>query len=165
MTPSDMNIDYKVSSFLHLHNDFIYNSLGSTCTYHHLLVGTIHTWELGPCWRMSQTCEEDFKDGQGRPSPWPPPLETSKGAPAKVEAQTDSTSSLIRSPGAVSTKTDAQAANRVGFGCSLYGWKDNFKTLPMASVSGPNSSGVDGNRPRKLMSSFCSGVVTLFLGL
>ena len=84
MTPSDMNIDYKVSSFLHLHNDFIYNSLGSTCTYHHLLVGRIHTWELGPCWRMSQTCEEDFKDGQGRPSPWPPPSETSKGAPDKV---------------------------------------------------------------------------------
>ena len=73
MTPSDMNIDYKVSSFLHLHNDFIYNSLGSTCTCHYLLVGTIHTWELDPCWRMSQTCEEDFKDGQGRPSPWPPP--------------------------------------------------------------------------------------------
>jgi len=84
MTPSDMNIDYKVSSFLHLHNDFLYNSLGSTCTCHYLLVGTIvslqyrrglviHTWDLGPSWSMPQTCGEDFKDGQGRPSPWPPP--------------------------------------------------------------------------------------------
>ena len=39
-TPSDTNIDYKVSSFLNLHNDFLYNSLGSTCTYHYLLLGT-----------------------------------------------------------------------------------------------------------------------------
>ena len=135
-----MNIDYKVSSFLHLHNDFIYNSLGSTCTYHHLLVGRIHTWELGPCWRMSQTCEEDFKDGQGCPFPWPPPLETSKGAPAKVEAQTDSTSSLIRSPRAFSNKTDAQVANGVGFGRSLYGWKDNLKSL-QAQIH-PESMGI-----------------------
>ena len=66
MTSLDMSIDYKVSLFLHLHNDFIYNSLGSTCTCHYLLVGTIHTWEPGPYWRMSQTCGEDFKDGQGR---------------------------------------------------------------------------------------------------
>ena len=131
MTPSDMNIDYKVSSFLHLHNDFIYNSLGSTCTCHYLLVGTIHTWELGTCWRMSQTCEEDFKDGQGRPSPWPPPLETSKGAPAKVEAQTDSTLSLIRSSRAVSTKTDAQVAYGLGFGRSSYARKANEKTFPI----------------------------------
>ena len=40
MTPSDMTIDYKVSSFLHLHSDFWYNSLGSTCTCHYLIVGT-----------------------------------------------------------------------------------------------------------------------------
>jgi len=35
-----MTIDYKVSSFLYLYNDFWYNSLGSTCTYHYLHVGT-----------------------------------------------------------------------------------------------------------------------------
>ena len=40
MTPSDMTIDYKVSSFLYLHSDFWFNSLGSTCTRHYLLVGT-----------------------------------------------------------------------------------------------------------------------------
>ena len=77
-----------------------------------------------------------------------------------MEAQTDSTSSLIRSPKAVSTKTDAQVANGVGFGRSLYGWKYNFKTLLMAVVSGLNSSGVDKNHPRKLTSSFCPGAAT-----
>jgi hypothetical protein len=40
MAPSDMNIDYKVSSFLHLHSDFWYNSLGFTCTCHYLNVDT-----------------------------------------------------------------------------------------------------------------------------
>ena len=39
ITPLDMTINYKVSSFLHLHSDFWYNSLGSTCTCHYLLVG------------------------------------------------------------------------------------------------------------------------------
>ena len=73
MTPSDTTIAYKMRLLLFFHSDFWHNSLGSTCTCHYLLVGTIHTWEPGPCWRMSQTCGEDFKDGQGRPSPWPPP--------------------------------------------------------------------------------------------
>jgi hypothetical protein len=36
----DMTIDYKVCSFLHLHSNFRYNSLGSTCTCHYLNVGT-----------------------------------------------------------------------------------------------------------------------------
>ena len=40
MTPSDITIEYKVSSSLHLYNDFCYNSLGSTCTCHYLHVGT-----------------------------------------------------------------------------------------------------------------------------
>jgi hypothetical protein len=40
MTPSDTNIDYKVSSFLYLHSDFWYISLGFTCTCRYLNVGT-----------------------------------------------------------------------------------------------------------------------------
>jgi hypothetical protein len=40
MAPSDMNNDYKVRSFLHLHSGFSYNSLGSTCTCHYLIVGS-----------------------------------------------------------------------------------------------------------------------------
>ena len=35
-----MIVKYKVSSFLYLHNDFWYNSLGSTCTCQSLIVGT-----------------------------------------------------------------------------------------------------------------------------
>jgi hypothetical protein len=32
VTPMDTTIDYKVRSFLYLHSNFGYNSLGSTCT-------------------------------------------------------------------------------------------------------------------------------------
>ena len=40
MAPSDTNNDYKVHSFLYLHSGFGYNSLGSTCTCHYLIVGS-----------------------------------------------------------------------------------------------------------------------------
>jgi hypothetical protein len=40
MAPSDMNNDYKVHTFQHLHSSFGYNSLGSTCTCHYLIVGS-----------------------------------------------------------------------------------------------------------------------------
>jgi hypothetical protein len=40
MAPSDTNNDYKVRSFLHLHSGFGYNSLGSTCICHYLIVGS-----------------------------------------------------------------------------------------------------------------------------
>ena len=53
---------------------------------------------------------------------------------SKVEAQRNSSSSPSRSPGAARTKINAQAAYGVRFGCSLYGWKYNFKDLPMAPV-------------------------------
>ena len=82
-----------------------------------------------------------------------------------MEAQTDSTSFQFRTPGVARTKTDAQVAYRVRFGRSLYGWKDNFKMLPMALVLDPNSSGVDGNRLIKLMSSFCPGAATPSFGI
>jgi hypothetical protein len=71
---------------------------------------------------------------------------TSEDVRIKMEAQTGSTSLQFRTPGTVRTKTDVHVAYGVGFGCSLYGWKDNFKKLPMELVSCPNSSGVDGNR-------------------
>ena len=82
-----------------------------------------------------------------------------------MEAQTDSTSFQFRTPGTARTKTDTQLAYGVGFGRSLYGWKDNFKTLPMALVLDLNSSGVGGNRLKKLMSSFCPGAATPSFGL
>ena len=97
-------------------------------------------------------------------SSWRIRSEVSKGGPSQLEAQTTSTSSLFRSPRAVSTKTDAQVAYGVRFGRSLNGWKDNFKTLPMHLVSDSNLSGVDGNRLWKLASRICSGAASLFLG-
>ncbi len=41
----------------------------------------------------------------------------------KVEAQTNSTSGAIRSPGPVCTKTGAQVTYVLVLGRSLYGWK------------------------------------------
>ena len=54
---------------------------------------------------------------------------TSKGSQEELEAQSKSSSSLLRSPGAAHTKINAQAAYGVRLGCSLYGWKDNFKSF------------------------------------
>jgi hypothetical protein len=79
-----------------------------------------------------------------------------------MEAQTGSTSFQFRTPGTARTKTYAHVAYGVRFGSCLYGWKDNFKKLPIEPVSGPNSSGVDGNRLHKLPSRIYSGVVPLF---
>jgi hypothetical protein len=87
---------------------------------------------------------------------------TSEDVRIKMEAQTGSTSFQFRTPGTARTKMDVHVAYRVRFGCSLYGWKDNFKKLPMEPVSGPNSSGVDRNRLHKLTSRICSGAAPLF---
>ena len=82
-----------------------------------------------------------------------------------MEAQTDSSSFQFRIPGTARNKMDAQVAYGVGFGRSLYGWKDNFEELPMAPVSGPNSSRIDGNCLNKLTSRICSGAATPSFGL
>jgi hypothetical protein len=82
-----------------------------------------------------------------------------------MEAQTGLTSFQFRTTGTARTKTDTHVAYGVRFECSLYGWKDNFKKLLMAPVSGPNSSGVDGNRLHNLTSRICSGAVTPSFGL
>ena len=90
---------------------------------------------------------------------------TSKGSQAELEAQSKSSSSLLRSPGAAHTKINAQAAYRVRFGYSLYGWKDNFKELPMELVSGLNLFGVNRNRQNKRTSRICHGAATPSFGL
>jgi hypothetical protein len=90
---------------------------------------------------------------------------TSEDVRIKMEAQTGSTSFQFRTPGTAYTKTDAHVAYEVRFGCYLYGWKDNFKKLPMEPVSGPNSSGVNRNSLHKLTSRICSGAATPFFGL
>jgi hypothetical protein len=65
----------------------------------------------------------------------------------EVEAKSNSSSSPVRSPGAVRNKTDAQVAYGVGFGRSIYGWKHNFINLPMAPARShakirPESTGI-----------------------
>jgi hypothetical protein len=87
---------------------------------------------------------------------------TSEDVRIKMEDQTGSTSFQFRTPGIARTKTDAHVAYRVRFGCSLYGWKDNFKKLPMELVSSPNSSGVDGNRLHNLTSRIYFSAAPLF---
>ena len=49
-------------------------------------------------------------------------------------------------------QNDAHVAYGVCFRLSLYGWKDNFKELRMALVSGPNSLGVNGNHRNNVTS-------------
>ena len=77
-----------------------------------------------------------------------------------MEAQTDSTLFQFRSPETARTKMDAHVAYGVGFARSLYGWKDNFKMLPMEQVLGTKSFVVVRNRPKKLTSSFYPGAAT-----
>ena len=90
---------------------------------------------------------------------------TSKGSQVELEAQSKSSSSLFRSPGAACTKINAQAAYGVRFGWSLYGWKDNFKKLLMELVLGPNLFGVDRNRRNNWMSRICQVAATPSFGL
>jgi len=73
--------------------------------------------------------------------------------------------SSSRSPRATRTKINAQVAYRVCFGCSLYGWKDNLKVLPMELVSGPNSFGFDRNHRNNKTSRICHSAATPSFGL
>ena len=58
------------------------------------------------------------------------------GVVDKLEAQSKSSSSLLRSPGVARTKINAQAAYGVRLR-TLYGWKDNFITFPTPPDSNP----------------------------
>ena len=90
---------------------------------------------------------------------------TSKDSQGELEAQSKSISSLLRSPGAACSKNNVAATNGVHFGRSLYGWKDNFKKLPMELVLGLNSFGVDRNRQNNMTSRICQGVAPPSFGL
>ena len=78
---------------------------------------------LGTKERTSKGMEKDLEASR-----------TSENVRNKREAQTNSTSFQFWTPGTARTKMDAQVAYGVRFGRSLYGWKDNFKALPMALV-------------------------------
>ena len=62
MTPLDTTIAYKVSLLLLFHSDFWYNSLGSTCTCHYLLVGECKSIKVAMS--LSQACYSQL-------GPWP----------------------------------------------------------------------------------------------
>ena len=98
-TPSDTTIDYKVSSFQINLSSGIENKL----LPNDLLL--LETMEM-MLWTLGRSLEAWW---------------TSKGSQAELEAQSKSSSSLLRSPGAARTKINAQAAYEICFGCSLYG--------------------------------------------
>ena len=107
MPPSDMTVNHKASSLLLLYKDFWYNLHGSICTCYYLFVCTnvspsaslskyssircvieelrrrpgiiIHPWDPDLSWRTPQGDGEHIKESLGRPPPWIPPYETSKG--------------------------------------------------------------------------------------
>jgi hypothetical protein len=84
----------------------------------------------------------------------------SKDVRIKVEVQIDSTSFQFWNPGTARRKTDNQVAYGVGFGCSLYGWNQNFIELPMALVPPQNSIQVVQNRRNKMSSIIGFGAAT-----
>jgi hypothetical protein len=83
----------------------------------------------------------------------------------KVEANNNSSSSPVRSPGAVHNQTDAQVVYEVGFGRSINGWKQNFIELRMTLVSCQNSIGVNGTQQKKWTSRICQGAAQIPFGL
>ena len=97
---------------------------------------------------------EDEGDLQGFPSRVEGPKLIRFESP-RWRPKNNSSSSPPRSPRAARTKNDAQVAHGVYFGRSLYRWKDNFKELPMAFVSGPNSLGVNRNSQNNMTSRIC----------
>src|SRR5438034_8531695 len=76
-------------------------------------------------------------------------LENMGDAHHQLEAESNSTSSPPRNPGAGHTKIDAQDEYRLRFQRFLIPWKDNFINFPMPPVSPQNSIGVNGKRRNK----------------
>src|SRR5438105_15297521 len=91
-------------------------------------------------------------------------LENKGDAHRQLEAESNSTSSPPRNPGAGRTKIDTQNAYRLHFQHFLIPWKDNFITFLMPPVSPQNSIGVNGKRRNKSASRICQGAVSLSFG-
>ena len=111
-TPSDMTIDYKVSSFqINLSSGFENKLL-----HNDLIIVRNYGDDEKDVWEELG----GVVDQQGQPS--------RVGGPIQIEFESASESRAAR------TKINAQAAYRVRFGYYLYGWKYNFKDLPMELV-------------------------------
>ena len=91
-------------------------------------------------------------------------LENNGDAHHQLEAESNSTSSPPRNPGAGRTKIDVQDAYRLRFQRFLIPWKDNFITFPMPPVSPQNSIGVNGKRRNKSASRICQGAASPSFG-
>src|SRR5438876_8145482 len=91
-------------------------------------------------------------------------LENKGDAHHQLEAESNSTSSPPRNPGAGRTKIDVQDAYRLRFQHFLIPWKDNFITFPMPPVSPQNSIGVNGKRQNKSASRICQGAASPSFG-
>jgi hypothetical protein len=123
-------------------------------------------------WNGVEEVQQGFPSQQGGPtlirfeSPrWRPKAIQVRFESPRWRPKSNSSSSPVRSPGAVRNKMHAQVAYGVGFGRSIYGWKQNFIELPMAPVSCQNSFRVNGNRRNKLTSRICqSAASTVWLG-
>ena len=82
----------------------------------------------------------------------------------EVKAQSNSSSSPSRSPGAARTKKDVQVAYDVCFGHSLYGWKDNLISKLIQVVSRQKLFEINGNHRNKSASRICQGAATPSFG-
>src|SRR5438045_5088995 len=91
-------------------------------------------------------------------------LENKGDAHHQLEAESNSTSSPPRNPGAGRTKIDAQDAYRLRFQRFLIPWKDNFITFPMPPVSPQNSIGVNRKHQNKSASRICQGAASPSFG-
>ena len=91
-------------------------------------------------------------------------LENKGDAHHQLEAESNSTSSPPRNPGAGRTKIDVQDAYRLRFQRFLIPWKYNFVTFPMPPVSPQNSIGVNGKRQNKSASRICQGAASPSFG-
>ena len=91
-------------------------------------------------------------------------LENKGNAHHQLEAESNSTSSPPRNPGAGRTKIDVQDAYRLRFQRFLIPWKDNFITFPMPPISPQNSIGVNGKRQNKSASRICQGAASPSFG-
>ena len=81
-----------------------------------------------------------------------------------VEAESNSSLSLVRAPGLVYLKLVTQDASGLCFRRSTYGWKANWIRKPTQFVSHQKAFGINRNRRNKSASKICQGAATPSFG-
>ena len=82
----------------------------------------------------------------------------------EVEAQSNSSSSLLRLSGSFCLKLVTQDAFGLRFRRSTYGWKANLIRKPIQLVSRQKLFEINGNRGHKSVSRICQGATTPSFG-